>query len=271
MAYKKRKQLKRRPIKRRLYAKKRRAVRASKPLAKAIRSVVTRMAEKKSQTAYDLDQNLVVSSNGSFVAQNIHPMGPDSTTLPVIPGTGRSNRTGDKITTKRLYIKGNLVMLPYNASTNVQPAPTHVKIWFLYDKMAPVTKPDPRTDFFQYGNTNQAFLNDLVDHQFPINTEKYAVLASKVMKLGYASSTGTGVIPGYQSFANNDYKLNCSFSFDLTKHYPKTVVFDATSNTPSTRGLWMMFQPVAGCGYQYASTEIVCQASWIQSYEFTDF
>lgn len=247
MAFRRKRTWKKRAPKRR-FAKKRGAKRPA--IKRMIRREIARNNENKTQQYFNLNRNITSVGSGLDTA-NIIALGVGSGTLIVSQGAGQGQRIGNRIKTKKLTFKGTLVPSGYNDITNPQPTPVQVKIMILYDKTTPTIVPTPyfNGDFFQNGSGSTTFSNDLIDLWRPINTDRYRVLKSKTFKLGYQEFTGVGVsYAGAQqqqgNFSNNDFKLSCNFSFDLTKYYPKSVKFNDGSGAPTTRGLWALVLPV---------------------------
>lgn len=264
--YKKRPTKKRRAPKRRLYKRKR-------SLKAMVQRVINRNLEVKSAQYYNDAHFLYPVANSAQFLDNIIELGPNGVDITVAQGTGQGARIGNTVRTKRLTFRGTLIPLPYNVVSNTTPIPYQVKIWIFYDKSNPTATPDPRTDFFQYGNSQRAFQGQLTDLWAPINTDRYAVLAVKTFKLGFALNATTAapssaITGGAQP--NNDFKMNANFSFDLTKHYPKIVKFDDTLNAPMTRSLYAIFEYVPADGTQLASGVIGCSVEYMLDYKFTD-
>lgn len=239
-------------------------------------SSLTRDYEVKTAQNYTLNQTLVPTSDtAGFDLSNIIELGPNSSTMLINQGTGQGQRIGNKIKTKKLTVKGVLVPQPYDATTNNNPTPVQVKLFVMYNKTDPNEPPAPalNADFYQSGNTVKGFSNDLIDLYAPINTDKYRVLATKTFKLGVAvgsSASGTPWNAAQAYYANNDFKLNCNFSFDLTKHFPKIVNFQDNSTEPSTRGLWLMVMYVSSSGGAYTSSQRVVHMQYVIDYKYTD-
>ena len=148
-----------------------------------------------------------------------------------------------------------------------------VKVWFFYDKEEWNAVPTPQTagDFLQFGNASLGLQNQLYDHSMPINNDRYKVLTTRVFKVGYASFNGaTGGVPLQGYFANNDFKLNCNFKVDLTKYAIKNVEFRDTATTPTTRGIFMMMQPVYANGSAIPSGVIPCKCVYMNSVVYED-
>jgi len=270
MAYR-RKTIKRRVVRRRRPIVKRRRTVARRPaLRREIKSVISRMAENKTQQVYIQDQPIPSSSSVVYLDQ-VKPVSPHASGIQIGQGTGAGNRIGNRIRTKKLVVKGTISALPYNSLSNPAPVPAQVKMFIFYDKRFPNAQPSPAPDFFQLGNTYAPFQNDLTDMWAPINDDIYRVVATRTFKLGYSEVTGTGSTVGAQYFANNDFKFNANFSVDLTKVFSKLVTYDGVTATPTSKVLWMMFLPCAANGGTYSSLTIPCQVSYIVDYTFEDF
>ena len=256
-----------RTYKRRSYAPKRRI-----SLKRLVRQEIARNIENKNSQLFITDNRLYIPGNASFPINNIFPVGVDPTALVITQGAGQGQRIGNRIKTKKLIFKGTLAPGIYDATFNSQPIPVQVKMWIFYDKKNPNDIPNPTAsnDFFQNGSTVAGFANDLIDMWRPVNSDRYAVLASKTFKLGPAANTGTGNLAAFQFVANNDFKYNVNFSFDLTKHYPKYVVFEDTGTVPSTRGLFCMIQYVSATGNQIATTQYCVNSQWMLDYTYED-
>lgn len=265
-----------RRYKKRSYKKKRTTRRTRYPRYKAIKAVVRRAIDKnlevKCAQYYNDGKFLQAVASASF-PDNVIELGVDGVNITVPQGTGQGNRIGNRVRTKRLRFKGTLIPLPYSVVSNTTPKPIQMKCWIFYDKTDPVAVPDPRTNFFQNGNSVRAIQGQLTDFWAPINTERYAVLATKTFKLGFSLSATTAApssaIPAAAQ-PNNDFKLNCNFSFDLTKHYPKIVRFADGSNTPTTRGLFALFVYAPADGTQVVADQIMVGLEYMLDYKFTD-
>jgi len=241
-------------------------------LKKLVRREIARNVENKTKQSYVITKTIVPSSSVN-AQDNVIELGP-TVGLVIEQGVGQGQRIGNRIKTKKLVWKGTMVPTPYNATTNGIPVPQQVKIWIFYDRTDPNAEPQPATNFFQDGNSSRGFLNDLADLWAPINTDRYRILASKTFKIGYADysgqTTNAAATSGNQYFANNDFKLNANFSFNLTKHYPKNVRFDDNNGVPTTRGLFAMFHTVTADGTAFPSGSIPLGVQYVQNYVYED-
>lgn len=269
MAYRKKRPTKKRPAKR--YAKKRGIKRPA--IKKMIRREIARNIENKTKQFFFQDDLILGSAVSGDLDATINPICPSSVTLDIVQGTGNGARIGNRITTKRLMYKGTLTVMPYNPVSNVTPLPTQVKMWIFYDREFPTSFPTPATssNFFQFNNTTQGFSNDLVDLWKPVNTDKYRVLATRTFKLGNADyqSNGTGYA-GQQYYANNDFKLNHTFSVNLTKMIPKIIRYNDNDPEPMSRGLYSLFVAYAADGNPITSGQALAKCSWMLDYTYED-
>lgn len=267
MAYKKKSYgKKKRTYKRKSYAPKRKA------LKRVIRKEITRAAEKKTIQAFNYGRTIYVSGSANF-PQNVIDLGPSSSMV-INQGTGQGSRIGNKIQTQSLKMRGTITPLCWNTTTNPNPRPLQVKMVFFYDKSDPNALPAVGTNFFQDGNSFKGFQDDLVDMWAPFNTDRYRICATRTFKLGYAAYGGTASSAAnqtaHQVFANNDFKYNCNFNIDLTKMYPKKVIYNDTGGSPTSRGLFVLFYFAAADGSFLTNTWEMCSAQWMQTYTYTD-
>jgi len=229
---KKRKSAKKRPMRRK----------GGKALRRLIKRELARQVENKSVQYFNYDTRLYSVAGANFATNNIFPCGP-SAIMPITQGTGQGNRVGNSIHTKKLMLKGTLVPLAYDATFNPVPMPVQIRMVIFYDKLDPMTVPNPTAtnDFFQNGSGVKGFANDLVDMWTPVNTDKYRILTTRTFKLGNADYSGTGASATSHYFANNDFKMNANFSLNLTKYYHKALKFNDATTTPSNRNVYCMF------------------------------
>lgn len=269
--YKKRSSSKKRTYKRKSYATKRKMT----SVKKMVKREISRNIEDKKFQVFNDAHDIVPSNSAGFDSQII-PVTPFSSAfLTITQGTGQGQRIGNRIKIKKLKFSAIVYPLAYNATTNPTPAPCQIKFWFFYDKEEPQTVPTPTAsgDFLQYGNTSIGFGNRLFDHLAPVNEDRYRVLCTRTVKVGYAEYGGTGAtgsLPTQGNLANNDFKLNAKVVVDLTPYCVKNVVFRDTSATPTTRGIFMMAEPVYANGAALAAAAIPCRMNWLQEVNYED-
>lgn len=258
-----------RVYKRRSYAPKKRVT----PLKKMIRKEISRNIENKTVQAYNYNFPIYPATSANFL-NNVYELGPSGGAMTIPQGTGQANCIGNTIKTKKLTWKGTIVPLAWDTATNPNPRPQQVKLYIFYDKIDPTAVPDPRTNFFQNGNSSKGFQDDLADNFSPINTDRYRVLTTRTFKLGFSQYAGTASSAAnqgaWQAFSNNDFKLNCNFSIDLTKYYPQIVKYNDTNNVLTTRGLYALWTTVAADGAVWNAAWVTAATQFVQTYEYED-
>jgi len=271
---------KRRTFRKKSYRKKKRVVRrrTAKKTTRVVKRVLSRIAETKSVQQYNYGTTLVPTSSAAFDTTNVIRLGPWNTTMPINQGTGAGNRVGNKITTKNLTIRGAVIPLPYNVTTNPTPRPMLVTLYFFYDKQNPNSVPTPQSnaDFFQNGNGAATFDSDLIDNMAPVNSDRYRVFTKRTLKVGWAnyeSMTGTSTPfwPSAGGMSNNDFKMLGRFKVNLRKYFPKIVKYNDTfTGSPTIRSVYMMTLVNWADGNPMASTAQACGLQFIHEYKYQD-
>lgn len=228
--------------------------RGGKGLKKIIKALIGLSQETKGGS-HAFSDSLGAVNNAAFDL-DIVPVGIDAGAIQVSQGTGVGGRIGNKITTVSSVIKGQIYPTPYNGVSNTAPMPYLVQMYLFYDKTQPNLIPDPRTDFYQVNNADQAMTGTLQDLDFPINTDKYKVFVKRVYKVGFAENAASGAQNFPQFYSNNDFKLVNRFSINIKKYMPKHVKFNDTSTDPTTRGLYLMFNVIQATGLNPSATTL---------------
>lgn len=272
MAFFRRKLSKRRaPLRRRAF--KRKTVKKV-AVKRMIKREIARNVENKTIQRYENTSFTIYPTGNAGWVTNVIPIGTTEGYCNITQGVGQGQRVGNKIKLKRLTIRGTMYPNAWNTTTNPNPQPLRVKVWFLYDKQTPAAIPDPRTNMFQNGSGSVGFSGDLVDMFAPVNTDRYKVFKTREFKLGYSQYAGTASnIPNQdavQAYSNNDFKRNCDFSFDCTRMMPKQVRYQDTLTTPTSRGIWMVVQCVSADGGVQPSTTLPMSMEWVQSMVYED-
>lgn len=270
MAFRKKTYRRKRSFKRKNTVRK--AIKRAKqaPLRKMIKAEIHRQIENK--TIQEIDAiyipttvNAAATPGAVNVNNAIIRLTPSSTlSYQIAQGDGQGQRTGNKVTTRKMMIRGVLTAEPYDSVTNPGPVPVVVRMHLMYDKRTPngidpsnnnevnPTPQSPNNDFFQFGNTVTGFQGSNLDQMLAINTDRYAVLASKTFKIGYQRYDGTGgtstSTENQQYYTNNDFKMHMPMRWNVTKYMPKVIKFNDTSTSPNCRGLFLMSYAVPCTG-----------------------
>jgi len=247
----------------------RKAPRVKSAFGAKVRSVVTRMAEKK--RANYTESIFIGSALGTnfYTIQNKFMTG-TTTGLNIGQGTGQGDRIGDKIRVKKLLFRASFFPTPYNVSTNPLPEPQMVRLWFFSQKNsnAPITS---LSTFFQNGNTSSAPSGTILDLCKNVNSDNYTYYTHRDIKMGFAAFVGTPggqVAAGYTS--NNDFELCHKETIDLTPYVPKIWSFNDSGNTCTSRALFMMVETMSYDGQTQAASELPIGMFWTLDLSFTD-
>lgn len=270
MAYGKRKIFrKRRPTKKSTKKTYRKPGMYGKTFAKAVKKIISRQAENKTQQAYQPNYPIYNKTHANF-ALSMFPVCPYSTSLQIDQGVSQSQRIGNRIKIKNLVFDCTVYPKPYNASTNINPQPYVVKFWFYYDKTNPNSLVGPDSSFLQLGGTAQALTGNLIDASAPVNTDRWRILTTRTIKVGYSAVTGTGSSTGNEFFQNNDFKLNSRFKINLTKYLVKNVKYNDTNSVPTTRGLFCIAEAIDGVGGGTSASTIPCEMFYTLNMSYED-
>jgi len=250
--------------------KKKSGYKSKKPNLKSmIKKEISRQAENKSSELYVASQNIYNKSSASFTA-SVFPISPFTGGLQIDQGVSASQRIGNKIKIKSLIFDATVFPTLYNATTNPAPQPYQVKFWFYYDKLNPTSLSPPDTSFLQLGGSNLALQGNLIDLSAPVNKDRWRVLATRTVKIGYASNSGTGVSVVSQSFTNNDFKLNQRFRIDLTNHVIKNVVYNDNNTVPTTRALYCIAECVNSASNAVGAAYIPIEMAYTLCLQYED-
>lgn len=218
-----------------------------------VRAVIGRMAETKVAN-YAIQNKNIINVNSSAFQGTIVVLGSGSGgqyPMEISQGTGQANRIGNKITTQRLMIRGDVRLNTYfNNTTNYNPVPGYVTMWVV--KLKPFLDDDVTTlktvidgSFFQAGNGAVGMTGQLQDLYRMPNAQQITVLKRRVWKIGTSSMPGGGASgSGDQSnqyWNNNDFRLSHLFKQDLTKCVPKILNFQDTNNNNVDRKSYLFF------------------------------
>jgi len=252
----------------------RRSNKSPATFAKKVQAIISRNVENKTiQASYE---NVPIKNYNSagWAADNFGiPLYPQPGNMDIIQSVGQGGRIGNSIKIKKLTFKGVLFPATYSLTTNFAPKPVEIKFFFGYQKNTPNAKPSAYDLFFQNGSSSQNFSANLLDMVKPVNADVFKVFKTKVFKLGFDNYEHAGVDNSQQRYANNDFKMNHKFSFDLTSMIPKIQKYTDASPNPMTRGLWLMVEAVWSNGTSstlFQVAEITSLMSYTLSCDYED-
>jgi len=253
---------------------------AHRAFTRRVVQVLRRQAEVKIMAAAQTFLPQTLQSASTSLAGNTCVCTPSSATgafLNIAQGVADNQRIGNRIRVVSNKIRYSLVPLPYNATTNVSPQPQEVVMWFFRDKTQPTSNSlnvstvlGPGGDILNHGNADAGLYGDLTDYMYVLNKDKYTYLTHRRFKLGFSTNGGTGVSNAYQSFANNDFKMNYSGEIDLTRYTPKEIVWEDTNTNPQSKNILCLIQVVAADGQTNATTALTCSLTMVNEMKYSD-
>lgn len=199
--------------------------------------------ETKSLQYFINQSNLTSYYNGNDgAAYTMLPitLSANATNLSITQGTAADQRIGNRVEFVSGRIKLDFWSAPQDSTNNPYPMPCIVKIWIATRKDMALQQPaSSLPSFFQNGGSVASPSGYLQDLTRPINTDLYRVYKSYTLKIGNSTYTGTGSSPANQYFSSNDFKLNRRLNINYTKWLIKNAKYNDSTNTPTTRGLYM--------------------------------
>lgn len=236
---------------------------AKKPtISKAVKTYVKKALDGEIEDKMTINYGINLGINGS-AAQ------PANVTLVphIAQGLGKSQRTGNEIIVKKSYIKGYINILPYNSVTNPFTQPILVKLYVISSKVSnssTLSTSDVANTFFDTVNSNLGFQGNMLDLMLPVNTEKFRLHYSKVIKVGVANALSIN-----SAGATDNSSFSVPFSFDLAKITGK-LKFDDTTTAPTNKNIWLLLQAVAPDGSTGVAPNQVAEFHFVHSISYQD-
>lgn len=222
--------------------------------ARKVKTVVNKMAETKVvNTVYTSKAvyNVLNSANFQGSILIVGPGASSPSMFQIAQGVGQGGRIGNKITTVKCMVRGDVRINTYTTNTNnYNPVPGYVTLWIV--KLKPFLDDDVATlkavidgSFFQSGSGSVAMSGTLADLYRQVNTQQITVLKRRTWKIGTSyvpgGAGGTNGDLSNQYWANNDFKQTSMFRMDITKCLPKTLLFNDTNDNFVNRHSYMFF------------------------------
>lgn len=267
--------------------------RVRKPLRKRVasrRRVSTRLVETKEVTI-GAGTNLVSVDNVNWGTTNNRSLTPGANEWTIDPGTGNGQRIGNRITVKRVKFRFVLTPMPWTVST-VYPRPYIVVLYLGHLKPNAVQSLQGWSDAlytkaFSYGAGSVLGLTGtLFDLVQPINRELLTIRKRYRFKIGYQNYTfnhnnwndlGNGSVSlppsAHYGWANNDFKSSIVKAIDITKYFPRDIVFDDTTgiaNAPTSRPLYCSWEVIPADGTSLAPTDTGVTCNWRLDLSYID-
>lgn len=234
--------------KKRSYAKKskasyrkKRTARLAKPVRRAVKKIVNSLAETKQVVWSGNFNTCSYTSNNS--SAGFVPLTPHNTTpgLTLTQGTGEGNRIGNTVRVVKATMRYCVYANPYDGLLNLIPKPQDLIIRLFTGKRSTTTLLTSVPGYFELGSSSITPTGTVADLNRQVNNDLYSEYTVRKHKVGFSNYGGTGNQTNYQSYANNDYKLNIVKTIDYTKYIPKVIRFDDSLSENPTSKLVQMF------------------------------
>lgn len=236
---------------------------------KCIQTSATYFPRTLGSTATSLsDNNVCLTPINAFFAATAGTI--------ITEGTGQDERIGNEITMKAAYLNYSLTPMPYNATTNPTPKPMVCTIYIIRPKVGQTQGPDlglylsgnANSNFFENQfNFDSGFVGNLNDLTRKIDTENYDIIAVRQHKLGYSATSGTGSLPAYYGYSNNDFKFMHQGRIKITS--PKKISYDR-QGYPKVQPIYALIQCVSADNLINTFPTTAVQWQWNISTYYTD-
>jgi len=200
------------------------------------------------------------------------PVCPYTSLFPLPLGVTNGTRVGNKVKTRRVILSYVLVPTAYNAVSNPTPTPTIVQMWLGHVRQYSGLLPNSVDlgQLFDTGASSSAPQGTIQDTVQPLNRELWCIKKYWTHKLGYAINPNSGVSTANASFSNNDFEYSVVRRIDITKHCPKSIMFNDSAGSTQGPNLFLFYQAVAANGgLNGAAIEPVRIEYWV-NYEYED-
>jgi len=262
-------------------AYRRRGKKITKSLTRQVKQIISRSIENKMRQNGGI-ASIMPTTGASYQTSCIIPLTPYfesglsvAQNLDITQGTGVANRIGNSIKTRSGYFRAVLYPAPYHATLNPNPRPVIVTQW-VFKLKSGVTDSTGSVmgillnTFFKDQNSTVGTYNSLTDSVLKVNPDYINLLSRKSYKLGYSSDAGTGAVPAYQNYANNDYKHNHIIRMSTTRFLRKQIRYTDNNAQPLTGTTWMVFTCAYADGSTMPSTHVPAYINWENDYQFED-
>lgn len=243
-------------------------------ISNVVKKVLSQRTEIKCVTSLRNFTNVgAVVSASTSLAGNYLVMSPSNSAqgYSMNTGTGNAQRIGNRVKTNKFVVQYTIQPKPYDAVSNTVLYPFFIRFWLVKSKLNPTVDPTVsqiQTQFFENGSSMTGLTGDLLDLTRRVCPDTFTYLTHWDHKIGYQQNPQHGN-NNFQYNANNDFKMCAVNSVDLTKHIPKTIVFDDNNliNTPYVFLIWNIYSTGPSA---YPVTQFPCKIAINSQYWYTD-
>lgn len=234
-----------------------------------VKKAIHRQIENKS---YQVQWSQTMGGFNSSNTLYAFPLTPYVGGLNIGQGVTQSTRVGNKIRAMKLGWNFILSLRPYDVATNPAPQPCEVQLMICSLQAAKGELPTSTdiANLYQSNASSIAPSGQLIDLTQKLNTDLFQIHKVMRFKIGFSSNSGTGSNAAYQSYNNNDYKINIERRLNLTKYCPKIITWNDNIATPTSRcvfALWNVTPSTGGTSFGAGVTPVRLDSTVIIDYE----
>lgn len=280
MAYARKRSVRPKGVKRRF--KSRRIPRKRAPL-RSIKTMVKRyvaqQAEKKSNCySSTLSLSTLQSSTSSLVG-NMLCISPTQSSFSYGSTLGQSasdnGRIGNQINIKTLRHSFAIYPNAYNATSNTQPRPVLVRLYYFkckYNIASDIITSQmcgASANFFDNSSSDTGFSGSLLDLNRRIQNQNYTYLTHRTYKIGNAQPVYGGASVEYYPGSNNDFKMSVVGKVNLGRYCKGKYTFN-DQNYVTSAWIWCVMQVVCADGSVLPTSQSLVSMQSQTYVEYTD-
>ena len=232
-------------------------------IQKYVKQEISRNIEQKDIVAYGFNIDVLTTA------------GSTPTNFCLLPepsqGTGESDRIGNEIKIKKLFVRGFVNLKPYDSTSNpTGPTPLMIKMWVVSAKNVNTNSfgNTPVGDFFNIANSSVGFNANIRDQLLPVNQDMYKVHATKVFKIGVGAASTQAGTSSATAYLDNSPFIH-PFYFDCSK-YVSTLRFDEAQTWATNKNLFLVITATRCDGSTTSSTLAPCEWHYMVQAKYHD-
>lgn len=255
---------------------------------KKIRAVVKRVlgsqAEKKVSSTFGSLIPITVQVGVTSLAQNAYCLTPGSANFSnvgcniIAKGLNNGDRVGDEIQVKNIYFNYQINCRPYNATSNNNPTPKVIVMYFISPKVgqqaniqenAYVTNLTTANFFDADFSTECGLAGDMGDMMKRIDTDNYRLVAKREHKVFYAGliTDKPGTVNATYNYNNNDFNFMVR---DRVKLEGMKVAYNVSNGNPQIQPVYCLIQVLNADGSIPPTSQQTVDFRFVNEIYYTD-
>lgn len=248
-------------------------------MVKKVASRVVRRSQEVKSNNYTLTMSAgTLQPTTPSLVGNLLVVSPTQSTYgwTIAQGVQDNQRIGNQISIRKLIHRYVINLTGYNATTNTQPRPVYVRLYYFKSKwqqnqdLALGNVCGANANFFQNQATDYGFTGSLFDLTRKMQSENYTYLTHRTYKLGTAiqQNGGTTTTANYVA-TNNDFKLSVIAKVNLARFYKSKYTFN-DANQVMTPWCFCLVQVLDAGNTVLGTTQSLIQMNSTMECEYTD-